>query len=328
MNALIEFGISLIQSIQTLIPTLNIPMNFFTFLGKIDFYMLFITLVYWVINVQFGFRVFMILLTTDIFSSAFKQLLHQPRPYWVGDVKGMGIEESYGIPSSHASDSLSVWGYLAYLVKKRWLWIMAVLLIIFIAFSRLYLGVHFPHDILFGWVIGLTVLILFVKYEERFTKSINARSIKYQIWFSFFISLLFVLIGYVVKALIAGSTDPSSWSQYSTEARTLTHYFTLAGAFFGATAGYALMKIHAPFKVSGSGLQKAGRYLVGIIGVFAILYGLDPLFSLIATDETALGYLLRYIRYGATTLWVMVGAPWIFLKLNLASSKLDTRHRH
>ncbi len=50
--------------------------------------------------------------------------------------------------------------------------------------------------------------------------------------------------------------------------------------------------------------------------------------GLIAADETALGYLLRYIRYGATTFWVMLGAPWVFIKLNLAASKNDTRKRH
>lgn len=328
MNAIQEFGIALIQSLQTLSPALEMPMNVFTFLGKIEFYMIFITLIYWVINSQLGFRVFMILLTTDIFASAFKQLFHQPRPYWIGDVRGMGVEESYGIPSSHASDSLSVWSYLAIKLRKAWLWITAVTLIFFIAFSRLYLGVHFPHDILFGWVIGLTVLIIFVRKEEKFSNWINTRGISYQVGFSFVISLLFIAIGYIVKALIAGSSDPSAWSQLSTEARSLTHYFTLAGAFFGAGAGYAYMKLLAPFKVAGSGLQRAGRYLVGIIGVFAILYGLDPLFSLIAADETALGYLLRYIRYGATTFWVMLGAPWVFIKLNLAASKNDTRKRH
>ncbi|NQU30863.1 MAG: phosphatase PAP2 family protein [Anaerolineae bacterium] len=328
MNGLQEFGIALIQSLQTLSPALDIPMNIFTFMGTIEFYMVFITLIYWVINAQLGFRVFMILLTTDIFASAFKQLLHQPRPYWVGDVKGLGMEESYGIPSSHASDSLSVWGYLAYRTKKRWLWITAVLLIFLIAFSRLYLGVHFPHDILFGWAIGLMVLLFFINYEKTFTNWISSHSIQFQIWYSFFVSLIFIAIGYIVQALIAGSTDPSAWSHLSTEARSLTHYFTLAGAFFGAAAGYALMKIHAPFKVAGSGLQRTGRYLVGIIGVFALLYGLDPLFSLIAADETSIGYFLRYIRYGVTTLWVIFGAPWVFLKLNLAASQLDTRHRH
>jgi hypothetical protein len=51
--------------------------------------------------------------------------------------------------------------------------------------------------------------------------------------------------------------------------------------------------------------------------VLIAMYGLDALFSLIAPDETVLGYILRYIRYGTTTFWAMFGAPWVFLKLNL-----------
>lgn len=51
------------------------------------------------------------------------------------------------------------------------------------------------------------------------------------------------------------------------------------------------------------------------------MYGLDILFSLVAADESVFGYLLRYIRYAATTFWVMYGAPWVFLRLKLASEE-------
>jgi len=328
MNALQEFGIALIQALQTLSPALDIPMNIFTFVGKIEFYMLFITFLYWVIDTQLGFRVFMILLSTDILGIAFKHLFHQPRPYWIGDVKGMGVETSYGIPSTHASDSLSVWSYLAYRIKKRWLWITAVALILLISFSRLYLGVHFPHDVLFGWMIGLTMFYLFIKNEQVVAGWISTHSTSYQIGFSFVISLLFIMVGLLVRALISRSSDAAAWSHFSTEARSLSHYFTLSGALFGAASGYILMKQHACFQTTGTGLQKAGRYLVGMLGVFAILYGLDPLFSMVAADETTLGYILRYIRYGGTTFWLTFGAPWIFLKLNLAARKPHTRRRH
>ena len=65
--------------------------------------------------------------------------------------------------------------------------------------------------------------------------------------------------------------------------------------------------------------MKLGRYLVGIVGVFIAMYGLDELFSLIAVDESVLGYILRYIRYGTVAFWGLFGAPWLFLKLKLAS---------
>ena len=329
MNALQEFGIALIQALQTLSPALDIPMNIFTFLGKVEFYMLFITFLYWIIDTQLGFRVFMILLSTDIIGTGLKHLFQQPRPYWIGDVKGMGVETSYGIPSTHASDSLSVWSYLAYRIKKRWLWITAIALILLISFSRLYLGVHFPHDVLFGWMIGLVVLYLFIKNEGKVGDWLNTQTINYQIGFTFGISLLFILIGLLVRALTAGSSDATVWSHYATEARSLSFYFTLSGAFFGTGFGYILMKEYAYFKTTGTVLQKAIRYIVGILGVLVCLYGLDPLFSLIAADETVLGYILRYIRYGIATLWAMFGAPRVFLKWNLAEVKREeTRRRH
>jgi membrane-associated phospholipid phosphatase len=105
MDALQEYGIQLIQSIQILSPGLDGIMEFFTFLGKVEFYMIFITFLYWIVDANLGFKAFMVLLSTDIVSVSLKKFLHQPRPYWIGDVKGMGVETSYGIPSSHASDS-------------------------------------------------------------------------------------------------------------------------------------------------------------------------------------------------------------------------------
>jgi len=321
MDALQQFGIALIQVLQTLSPALDIPMKIFTFIGKIEFYILFVSFLYWIFDTQLAFRILMILLSTDVLGIAFKHLFRQPRPYWIGSVQGMGVETSYGIPSTHASDSLSVWSYFAYRVKKRWLWVTAIALILLISFSRLYMGVHFPHDVVFGWLIGLTIFYIFSKNETKFADWLSARTTSYQIGFSFVISLLFIAIGLLVRALIAGSSDPFAWSHFATEARSLTYYFTLSGIFFGATTGYSLMKQHANFQETGTGFQRAIRYLVGMLGVLAILYGLDPLFGLLAADETILGYILRYIRYGAVTFWGMFGAPWVFLKLKLADEE-------
>lgn len=58
------------------------------------------------------------LIFIDTAAMAFKLLFHQSRPYWLGGVKPLAEETSYGIPSTHASDSLAVGGYLAYSVKK------------------------------------------------------------------------------------------------------------------------------------------------------------------------------------------------------------------
>jgi undecaprenyl-diphosphatase len=190
-----------------------------------------------------------------------------------------------------------------------------------ISLSRLYLGVHFPHDIAGGWLIGVLILLLSVNYESRISTWLARKGLGYQVGFGFLASLLFIILGLVVSTIIAGNPDPNKWSRFSMEARSLTHYFTLSGALFGAVAGYALMKSGVQFQTGGTWVQKLGRYLVGIAGVLIAMYGLDILFGLITADESLPGYILRYIRYGTATFWAMVGAPWIFLKLNLAEHK-------
>jgi membrane-associated phospholipid phosphatase len=125
MNPIYESGIQFIQALQTLSPALDSLMKYISFLGTIEFYLLLIPFLYWAVSATLGFRVLLLLIGTDFLGIFFKQLLHQPRPYWVSDVQALAQETSYGIPSTHASDSLAVWGYLAYRLNKAWLWVWA-----------------------------------------------------------------------------------------------------------------------------------------------------------------------------------------------------------
>lgn len=319
MDAIINFGIRLIQALQTLSPVLDGPMKLFTFLGTIEFYLVMIPLLYWVVDRRLGIRVLFALIGTEFLGSSFKQLLHQPRPYWVGDVNALGTETSYGIPSTHASDSLSVWGFISSSYKRGWLWAASGVLVFLISLSRLYLGVHFPQDVLGGWLIGAFALYLFIRLEPRVLPWLNGLSALAQVGLGFGISVLMVLLGLLIGALIASSPDPVEWARFAIQARSPERYFTLAGTFFGAVAGYVLMLRYARFQTDGPPAQQVGRYFLGMAGVLVIYLGLDMLFSLLAADETTAGYFLRYIRYAIVALWMAFGAPWTFLKLKLAA---------
>lgn len=323
MEPLQQLTFVLILALQKLSPALDGVMNFFTFLGRIEFYLLIIPVIYWVVDKRLGFRLLLILVTTDIFASTFKLLFHQPRPYWMGKVLGLGAETSYGIPSSHASDSLAVWGYLAYRLNRKWLWILVSVFVFFIGLSRLYLGVHFLHDVLFGWLLGLVVIWVFIKTEDRVAAWANGQSIPSQIGVGFLVSLLVIVVGQLVQIWLSGIVDPPEWSTYATLARTPVYAFTLAGSLFGAIAGYVLMKRYALFENHGSGLQQLGRYVLGIVLLLVIYTGLDILFGMIAADETMLGYTLRYLRYASATFLVTFIIPWIFLKIRLAKPQVD-----
>ena len=318
METLQQLSISLIQALQTLSPSLDGVMNFFTFLGRVEFYLIIAPFIYWAIDKRLGMRALLVLIVTDIIASSFKLLFHQPRPYWIGGVKELAQESSYGIPSSHASDSLAIGGYLAYNVRKNWFRIVMGIVIFFIGLSRLYLGVHFLQDVLFGWLIGAAVLWVTVKQSKQIAAWVRSKSLSAQIGIGFVISAAIILLAILIRSMIAGTPDPASWSRFATEARSITQAFTLAGALFGAIAGYALMRQNARFRPAENWSKRVVSYIIGIVVLVLIYLGLDIAFSAVATDESTLGYVLRFIRYALATFWVTFGAPWVFIKTRLA----------
>lgn len=85
-------------------------------------------------------------------------------------------ETTYSFPSGHALGSMVFYGFSAYLLARRfhrqrvWIYALAVSLIISIGFSRLYLGVHWPTDVIAGYGIGflwISVCIGLLRLEAR-----------------------------------------------------------------------------------------------------------------------------------------------------------------
>ena len=317
MLALQEFGIQLIQSIQTLSPSLDGSMSFISFLGTIEFYLIIIPALYWLVDPRLAFRFLLILLAGDFLGSSLKLFWHQPRPYWLGGVKAIGSDAFYGLPSTHALNSMGGWGFLAANWRNRLFTAFAAILIFLIGYSRLYLGVHFPHDVLLGWLLGAGLLYLFIKYDGNVSARLGSLSLSTLVLVAFLVSLALILDGFIIHAAVASSPDPASWASYSGEARSLSNFFTIGGAFFGAGAGYALMRKSGFVLLEGGAGKKLFGYLLGMVILLAIWKGLDIVFELVAEDESSLGFALRYIRYAATTLWATYLAPKFFARVGM-----------
>lgn len=291
-------------------------MHVFSFLGREEFFLLLIPLVYLSINAQAGIRLGVLLLLGDSLNFLLKLTCHAPRPYWVSSqVQHLATETSYGLPSSHAQNAASVWLFLASLLKKPWAWAGAVCLILLISFSRVYLGVHFWTDILGGWLLGVLFIFLFLRFWPSLESHFLLLGLRTQILIALSSALLLLLLGFGVVQAIAGVSDPAAWRTHTQDARSLQPLVGRCGALFGLGVGWALSLRWARFANGGTFTQRFLRFLIGLIGVGICWKGLQMVFP---REPENVEFFFRFLRYGLLSLWITFLAPWLFLRCKLA----------
>lgn len=317
MDRILASGIQLITALQNL-GAWQVPlMKFFTFLGTEEFYMLVLPVLYWCVSAPLGMRVAVILMLSGGVNDALKLAFHGPRPYWYSPlVQHFTSETSFGVPSGHAQNAVAVWGIMAASLKKGWGWIAAVLLMLLIGLSRLSLGVHFPHDVLIGWLVGLLLLWLTVRGWQPIARRVRQRPAGQQLLLAFLASLALMTPSAVLFLwLKANWQPPAAWAAYAGEAVSASGWLTTGGTLFGLLAGMLWLEQSGGFQTQGAWWKLLLRYLLGVAGVLAIRYGLKAIFL---EGETLPAYLMRFLRYALIGLWLSGGAPLLFVRCRLA----------
>jgi membrane-associated phospholipid phosphatase len=321
VERMIRSGIDWIVTIQSLGAWLEGPMLFCSFLGSEEFFLSVLPALYWCINSELGIGIGFILLTGTSLNHLCKVLLGGARPYWVsGRIRPLGAETTFGIPSGHAQNALGVWGLIAVYFRKTRVWIIAVTVVVLIGFSRLYLGVHFIHDVLAGWLLGLLTLWLFGIGWKRVAVWLQRRTLGFQVTVSFMVSMVFILLSVAAVHAHQGMAVPDYWRVNAMRAGlapdpySLSNAFSPAGTLFGLACGLAVMNQRGGFRATGSVPKRILRYLIGMAGVMILWFGLG---RLLPRGEYLLAYILRYIRYALLGFWVASGAPELFGKLGL-----------
>jgi membrane-associated phospholipid phosphatase len=328
MNPFLDWGIHFIAGLQTSAPWLVAPARFFSFLGTEEFYLFIMPFLYWCVDVRLGLRVGVILTVSDSLNIFFKLVFHQPRPFWVSDrVRAFSAEGSYGLPSGHAQHAMTVWGTMAAGVKGWVRWLMAALIFL-IGYSRIVLAVHFPTDVLAGWLIGALILWAFLEWEASVIAWSNRFTLAQKIGLAFAASILLFIISMAGLAFVP-PTDPSQWEitaaralslapgQSAIHPRGTTSMVGVAGTFFGLVAGAILIFHRGGFDGRGTWWKRALRFAVGVIGLVILWLGLRMALS---RDASPVSQVLRYLRYAVTGFWVAYAAPWVFIKLGLQNT--------
>lgn len=121
------------------------------------------TILFW--KKKWGKYISLNLVTIFVSNQLLKNLVARPRPEGFRLVE----ESGYSFPSGHSMVSMAFYGFLMYIIAKKvknaylkWVSLIGIgMMIITIGFSRIYLGVHYASDVIAGFCISISYLILF-----------------------------------------------------------------------------------------------------------------------------------------------------------------------
>ncbi len=169
MTQFLDSGIELILWVQQYSPALDPFFKSITVLGDEAFFLVALPFIYWCLCKRTGARLSILFLASAYINTIAKLFADQPRPFEYNPaVRQIVAAAGGGLPSGHTQGAVVFWGYLAWRYKNCWFRTAAAFLIIGIPLSRIYLGVHFPTDLVGGYLIGAVLLFIFIATEARY----------------------------------------------------------------------------------------------------------------------------------------------------------------
>lgn len=305
-----------------------LPFQLVTYLGNETFYFILVPIFFWFVRPATGIRLLGMLLFSSFSNSFFKLWMTEPRPFWVSsEIKGYVYETSYGLPSGHSQNAVTIWGYLAYVFRGLGWWVIpgALVLMSLLCFSRLVLGVHFPQDIIGGIILGAAALFVYIKTTDLVINWYSGLPTVQKIVIPLLISFLLIAAAAGLKSTLSHS-DPENWRHMATLAvgldgldleklkqefdpRSLDTFISVAATLAGLGMALALSERANHFRIHRKPLAILGIAVVGFAGIAFFRVVPKLLFDV---EGPILEGLARYIRYALIMIWAAYWGPLLF----------------
>jgi len=272
-------------------------------MGEQYVFMLVLAVFFWGISKKSGLIMASTLLVSLLINNVLKIIFHSPRPFEVlNHLTGKRMETAtgYSFPSGHTQGASSFYTTLFYLYKRPLFRIFCGLIIIMVGISRVYLGVHWPQDVLAGWGLGILTAWITATAINRFWD--NPPGLRKFLLISILSALILTLgMTAVVFLLFQGAVKGDD-------------FFKSSGILIGAFSGFLLEKKISDFDAEKGKLSiKILRIILGLGGALMLQEGLKVLFP----DH----FLFHTIRYLILGLWITFLFPLIGCRTGLFHSK-------
>ena len=252
---------------------------------------------YWGLNKEFGKYIGLNVLIVNVWNPMIKNVVMRLRPYFVPgyDVKLLRLiddsadamdvaAQGYSFPSGHSANAVTAYGSMAAYEKKRKLFlVLAILLPLLVGFSRVYVGAHYPTDVIFGWVLGAVIVALIPWLQHKIKNR----------WVFYALLVLVSLPGFFYC--------------------TSNDYFSS----FGMLIGFVLAEPFEERFVKFENTKNILRCILRTIGGAAIYFGLNEVLKLPFSKEVLdagdlMAQLIRTARYAVVIFTVIGIYPALF----------------
>lgn len=296
----------LLESMRT--PAISAFMSLITYCGDEIFFMALAITVFWCINKRHGYYILLVGFLGVVGNQFLKLLFRIPRP-WVLDPDFTIVESAraaatgYSFPSGHTQNIVGTMACVTLMTRQRKIRIAAVILMILVPFSRMYLGCHTPLDVGVSYLLALALAFalwpVIAKSEQK----------PLLLWGALLLSFIVALLYWAFVTFYGFPADIDAENLYS----GIKNAYTLLGCFVGFMAVKALDDRLIHFQVEAVWWAQIIKAVVGLILLVGIRAGLKAPLNMIMPEfpATAVRYFLMVLFAGAV--WPLT-FPW-FAKL-------------
>ena len=259
---------------------LTLLMTTITMMAESLFVVAILAGLYWCVDKVRGKRLAWFVLFNAVGNGIIKNLIQMPRPFELGVVVPIRAETatSFSFPSGHTQTATSFWYGAMLLLRTKYRYIVGSCIILLTAFSRMYLGVHWPMDVLGGIFFGIIFTLLANKLLEESGKIKDAH-----------------LLGVSIVLLLVMIFDVDA------------DLYKSVAALWGMTVGAYIEQKYIQFEVVQNTKIQIKKIAIGIVGLIIIYLVFSKVLPAVK--------IVKMVKYVLLLLWITAGAPYLFKKI-------------
>lgn len=294
-------------------PFLNFIFLVFTVSTEAPLLILITAVIYWCINKKCGQKMLFAIVGNFVVNLGIKEFVKAPRPIGIKGLESLRVSTAggYSFPSAHTQTATTFWVSIMTIFKRNYIHLLGAVMVLGVGLSRLYLAVHWPIDVIAGWILGIFFTVVFVKIFDYIDDNKK------------YIFLVVLLIPFILIAIFLKSPE----------------YFGKFGILVGFIFGYIVEDKFVRFTTENNNkkfnfsnknkkhkniiFSRICRFLIGIVTIGILYVGIKVLISILITtlnisDSSMSIIFMNFIKYTLVVFYGVAGAPALFkiLKLN------------